>query len=101
MNAARVLARAEAAGISFRVEDGAVRMEADAPPSDSLLMALRQYREDVAFLLAIRHALQNPGPMDHDTEEARAMAAFYTAPVSPDPVTVRWHRDDLDEWLGV
>jgi hypothetical protein len=99
VNSARVLARAEAARIRFQVEDGVVRMSAVAPPPPDLLAELRQHREDVAFLLAIRHALENPGPMDHDAGEAAAMAAFYAASASPDPVTPR-PRDELDKWLA-
>jgi hypothetical protein len=91
VNAARVLARAEAADISFRVKDGAVRMEADTPPPNDLLADLRQHREEVAFLLAIRRALQNPAPMDHDAGEDGAMAAHYAAPASS--------RGDHADWL--
>jgi len=58
VSAAAPLARAEAAGLRFRLAPGGgVRMEAAAPPPPDLLADLRRWREDVAHLLAMRQAL--------------------------------------------
>jgi len=55
MSAAAALARAEAAGVRFRLAPGGgVRMEAAAPPPPDVLADLRRWREDVAALLAAR-----------------------------------------------
>lgn len=65
MSAAAALARAEAAGVRFRLApSGEVRMEAAAPPPPEVLAELRQWREDVAHLLAFRDgdAARRPVP---------------------------------------
>jgi hypothetical protein len=80
MNAARVLAQAEAAGIRFRIEDGAVRMEADAPPPADLLAELRQHREEILALL------------DHDRAEAEAVADSYAVPAADPGDYPDWYR---------
>jgi hypothetical protein len=76
MSAAATLARAEAAGVRLRLRpDGRVRVEADAPPPPALLAELRQYRDEVAALLAER-------------EGRPAREATQTAAPAPDPVEV-------------
>ncbi|WP_376091226.1 hypothetical protein ACE7GA_21340 [Roseomonas sp. CCTCC AB2023176] len=97
MSAAAALARAEAAGIAFRLDGGRVRMEAARPPPDDVLADLRRYREDVAHLLTMREALRKPAGFSAryacarearpDDPEAAAMAAHYAAPPSPAPYT--------------
>jgi hypothetical protein len=70
VKAAAALARAEAAGVQFRVEGGEVRISAAAPPPSDLLAHLREHRAEILELL------------DHDAGEAEAMVAFYAAPAS-------------------
>jgi hypothetical protein len=65
-------------------------MEADTPPPADLLAELRQHREEVAFLLCIRQALQSPAPVNHDAAEAAAMAAHHAAPAASPDDHVDW-----------
>jgi hypothetical protein len=61
VNAARALARAEAAGLRLHLRpDGRVGMQAAAPPPADVLADLRRWREDVAHLLALRAACAGP-----------------------------------------
>lgn len=72
MSAAAALARAEAAGLRFRLTPaGTVQMQAAAPPPPEVLAELRLWREDVARLLVLREG-----------ETAR--------PPPPAPMTVDW-----------
>jgi hypothetical protein len=58
VSAALALARAEAAGIQFHLAaDGVVRMAATAAPPSELLGELQRWRDDVAYLLALREGL--------------------------------------------
>ncbi|TPG49561.1 hypothetical protein EAH89_21370 [Roseomonas nepalensis] len=92
MNAASVLARAEAAGVRFVLDAGRVRMTSDRPPPPDVVTDLRQHRDDVAHLLALREAVADPG--EHDGAEAVALAAHHAAaahphaykPTDPDPL---------------
>jgi hypothetical protein len=58
VSAATALARAEAAGLRFRLApDGVVQLEAMAPPPADVLADLRRWRDDVAHLVAARDTL--------------------------------------------
>ena len=99
MSAAAVLARAEAAGVRFSLDAGRVRMESDRPPPPDVVTDLRQYRDDVAHLLALREAIAGAaGQRDparggsaatlradavNDAAETAALAAHYAAPADP------------------
>ncbi len=98
MSAVAAIARAEAAGVRFRVAPGGgVRMEAAAPPPADVLADLRRWREDVARLLVAREGRPERGAVpagEHGTAEAAAMAQHYSAapsarpylPSDPDPL---------------
>jgi hypothetical protein len=96
MSAARALARAEAAGLRVRLRpDGGLRVEADAPPPAELLDELRQWRDEIASLLA-EQAITGGLVGDDDDPEREAMLAHYSAepasarpykPSDPDPYT--------------
>jgi hypothetical protein len=80
LGAARAaLARAEGAGIRFRLLPGdRVRVEADAPPPPDLLAELRRWRDEVAALLAEREgrpARETPPTAAPSPVEAEAEAA--------------------------
>lgn len=65
MSAAAALARAEAAGLRFKLAPGGgVQMEAAAPPPADVLADLRRWREDVAHLVAARAALDVAQPVE-------------------------------------
>lgn len=103
LNAASVLATAEAAGVRFaRDAAGAVRLRAASAPPPDVLADLRRYRVDVARVLAERanaalllraagdaaNALAGPeigpvletGEVDHDEAERAALVALYAEP---------------------
>jgi hypothetical protein len=74
VSAAAALARAEAAGVRFRlVPGGGVRMEAAAPPPPDVLADLRRWREDVAHLLAARDGLSARQPVPASEPLARLL----------------------------
>jgi hypothetical protein len=78
---ARALARAEAAGVRFRLApDGRVQMQAAAPPPPDVLAELRRWRADVAHLLALRAAVAAPPPVPPPP------SAPSPAPSPPEPV---------------
>ena len=98
MSAAAVLARAEAAGVRLTLDAGRVRMKSERPPPPDVVTELRQYRDDVAHLLALRAAgaeeaghdamrAANPAPPHAEASdnagEAAALAAHYAAPADP------------------
>ena len=99
MSAAAVLARAEAAGVRFTLDAGRVRMKSDRPPPPDVVTDLRQYRDDVAHLLALRAGVTEAARQGDpargespttpranaadDAGEAAALAAHYAAPVDP------------------
>jgi hypothetical protein len=90
MSAAAVLARAEAAGVRLRLTaGGTVEVEADAPPPAALLDELRQWRDQIADLLAERDIPSEPGASDPgvvwNDHEREAMVAHYSAPASDRP----------------
>jgi hypothetical protein len=90
MTAARALARAEAAGVRLRLTAaGTVEVEADRPPPPEVLHELRQWRAQIAALLAERaitpeHDVSELGVVWND-DEREAMAAHYSAPASDRP----------------
>ena len=74
MSAAAALARAEAAGVHFRLAPGGSgRMEAAAPPPPDVLADLRRWREDVAHLLAARDGLSARQPVPASEPLARLL----------------------------
>jgi hypothetical protein len=86
MTAAAVLARAQAAGVRLRLTpDGTVEVEADAPPPAALLDELREWRADIARMLAERDIPSDPGALVGDDSEREAMLAHYSAEPSARP----------------
>lgn len=74
------LARAAALGVELRLmEDGKVRITADAPPPADLLAELRHYRNEVVRLLSKRG---RPAWADAAPEPARCIYL----PSDPDPL---------------
>lgn len=79
MSAAAALARAEAAGLRFRLAPGGgVQMEAAAPPPADVLADLRRWREDVARLVAAREAV--PAALD----VAQSVEGWRALPYGPE-----------------
>ena len=94
MSAAAALARAEAAGVRFRLAPGGgVRMEADAPPPAEVLADLRRWRDDVARLLAARAPDWRSLPYGRARGVAFA-AARRAAGACPHCACRRWWRGD-------
>jgi hypothetical protein len=90
MTAAAVLARAQAAGLRLRLRlrpDGKVKVAADGPPPAALPDELRQWRHDIARLLAAQDRPSEAGGLvgDDDDPERRAMLAHYSAEPSARP----------------
>jgi hypothetical protein len=114
MSAARALARAEAAGLRVRLRpDGGLRVEADRPPPPEVLHELRQWRAQIAALLAGWRAQRAratvPEHADTDAaalaaldpdlaEELAAMREHYSAPPSDRPYRPD-HPDPLRDGL--
>ncbi len=103
MSAAAALARAEAAGVRFRLAPGGgVRMEAAAPPPPDVLADLRRWREDVARVLAERAASlsvaaeagarTDSAPDPDEAAERAAMADHHAAA----PADCPWRPGDRD-----
>jgi hypothetical protein len=96
-----VLARARAAGLRLRLTpDGKVKVAADGPPPAALLDELRQWRHDIARLLAAQGRRSDPGASEpgvlvdtDDDRERQAMAQHYAAPPSPRP----YKPSDVDQ----
>jgi hypothetical protein len=82
MRAAALLHQAEQQGMILRLVDGAVRMQAAAPPPADLLTALRQHRDAVADLLAQR----DTADALVDAAETAALRKHYAARAGPDLV---------------
>jgi hypothetical protein len=85
MTAAAALARAQAAGVRLRLTpDGTVEVEADRPPPPEVLHELRQWRAQIAALLAERDIPSEPGGLvgSNDDPERRALAAYYGGELS-------------------
>jgi hypothetical protein len=87
MSAARALARAEAAGLRLRLRpDGGLRVEADRPPPPEVLDELREWRDQVAALLAERDGPSEPDASElgvvGDDSERQALAAYYGGELS-------------------
>lgn len=87
MSAAAALARAEAAGVRFRLAPGGgVQMEAAAAPPADVLADLRRWRDDVARLVAARDMPASPQPVEgwralpYGPERGEAFAAARLAP---------------------
>src|SRR3982751_5265663 len=69
MSAAAAFARADAAGVRFRLlPGGRVWMEAAAEPAPEIVADLRRWREDVAHLVVLRShiAVRQPAPPPRD-----------------------------------
>jgi hypothetical protein len=97
--AARALARARAAGLRLRLTpDGTVKVQADRPPPDALLNELRQWRHDIARLLAAQDIRSEPGTSElgvvWNDHEREAMLAHYAEPPSDRP----YKPSDADEY---
>ncbi len=87
MSAAAALARAEAAGLRFRVAPGGgVQMEGVAPPPPDVLADLLRWRDDVAHLVAVRDTPAAPQPvkdwraLPYGPERGEAFMAARLAP---------------------
>ena len=103
-SAAAALARAEAAGVRFRIEAGRVALEADRAPPVEVIADLRRWRDDVARLLVERASTAGlsaaaeadpktaPAPDFDDAAERAAMADHHAAPPDPNP----WRPGDPD-----
>jgi hypothetical protein len=75
-------------GVRLRLRpDGGLRVEADGPPPPELLAELREWRDQIADLLAERDRPSEPGGLvgGDDDPERRAMLAHYSAPASARP----------------
>jgi hypothetical protein len=82
VSAAGTLARAEAAGVRFRIGPGGrVRMQARTPPPADLLADLRRWRDDVAHLVALRDRLAAD----------QRVAAVVAPAATPPPAVDWWH----------
>jgi hypothetical protein len=90
MTAAAALARAREAGVQLRLRpDGTVEVEADAPPPAALLDELREWRDQVAALLAEQAITPEPDASEPgvvwNDHERQALAAYYAEPPTPQP----------------
>jgi hypothetical protein len=64
-----------------------LRVEGDAPPPPELLAELREWRDDIARMLAAQDRPSEAGGLvgDDDDPERQAMTEHYSAPPSPRP----------------
>ena len=99
MSAFAALVAARAAGVSLKVDAGALVWEADHPPPPGLLAALAQHKQEVLLLLTRGQVPWEPSDW-RTFYELRYQAALSRGPTTPDQAAATALECCVAEWLN-